>query len=67
MFTSIVKDVFPQMIDHAHVSGGKEEEEVEIILNKLIKEKGLIAYPSWISKAIQLYQLSTVFHGLFTL
>ena len=37
------------------------------MLLKVIKEKGLVSHPPWISKAIQMFQLSNVFHGLYFL
>ena len=66
IFSSIVKDVFSQAIDRLNTPSNKEELEIEAMLNKVVTEKGLIAHQPWVSKAIQMFQLSSVFHGVFS-
>ena len=65
IFSSIVKDVFSHVLDRSITSSNKEELEIEAMLNKVITEKGLIGHQPWVSKTIQMFQLSSVFHGLY--
>ena len=63
VFSSIVKDVFARATDRTTPTMSKEEEEIEAAFTKIVQEKGLVAHPPWVSKAVQLYQLSKVYHG----
>ena len=63
IFLPAVKDVFGYVADRAISSLNREEQEIEVILSRLVQDKGLLAQPRWIAKAIQLYQLSKVHHG----
>ena len=60
---STIKDVFAHALEGITAPRSKEEKEIEEIVTKLVTEKGLVAHPPWMLKAIELYQLSTVHHG----
>eukprot|EP00794_Sanderia_malayensis_P000407 gene407-1042_t len=64
IFSAISKDVFGNIIDRGAVTFSKEEQAIESTLIKIVQEKGLVAHPPWILKAMQLYQLSKVFQGV---
>ena len=41
----------------------KENQNFEETLTKLTREKGFIPHPPWVTKIMQLHQLSKVHHG----
>lgn len=63
IFLSIAKDVFSSATDLTNITASKDEQEFEGMFTKLITEKGLVAHAPWVSNAMQLFQLSNVYHG----
>eukprot|EP00466_Bigelowiella_natans_P018588 jgi/Bigna1/50235/estExt_Genewise1.C_710023 len=60
LFISLLHDLFPNQGDPAV----KEWPELENKMKDACEEMGLVYYPSWKKKAIQLYETSLVRHGL---
>jgi dynein heavy chain len=59
LFLSLIDDLFPGVkADKATFP------EVEAAMEKQVKERGLQAHPSWMSKCVQLYETYQVRHGI---
>jgi len=59
LFGSLLKDIFPKAKDPPK----RRYEKVEAAIANVIPRLNLIAYSSWVTKIIQLYETSTVRHG----
>ena len=60
LFLALLKDLFPRVADPPK----KSYAEIEEGINKLIKQRKLVAYEPWKLKVIQLYETSLVRHGM---
>nr|XP_042899545.1 dynein axonemal heavy chain 5 [Parasteatoda tepidariorum] len=62
LFLSLLNDLFPGIKDRK-----KGNTELEEAIEAQVKEAGLVSYPAWTVKLLQLYETQLVRHGIMTL
>lgn len=62
LFMSLINDLFPGM-----TASKASYPAIESAIEQQVTESGLINYPPWILKIIQLYETSRVRHGIMVL